>query len=276
MELPAWLSEHEGYEPGHNRASFARKNVLRLTALLERVRFGGGAGAGSAVDRALGRVCAPLRLGGVFALVLMTCISQSSLFVGLMFALVLALAAIRPERALRATFLPALAAAALAWVLALPALLLGASSAAAMLRIGIKTFVNVGLVLVVSYTVPWNAIAGALRALRLPDVVVFTIDMALKHIEVLGRTASSLSEALLLRSVGVTPRGSAAAGAAGVMGMTFVKAYEQGRAMEESMRCRGFSGTYPRPAGHKISRADAGYLLALCVVALIFFASCYR
>ncbi len=269
MELPVWLYEHEEYVPIRDRSSFMRKNVLRLTALLENVRFGGGAGTGSPLDRALARVAAPLRLAGLFALVLMVCLSRSFLFTGSLFALALIFAAIRPERALKATFLPALAAAALAWVLALPALLLGASSAAAMLRIGVKTFINVSLVLGVSHTVPWNRIASALRVLHLPDVVIFTLDMALKHIEVLGRTSVSLSEALLLRSVGAPPRGSAAAGAAGVMGMTFLRAYEQGRAMEESMRCRGFSGTYPRPVAQSLGHADAVY--ALCFAMLVAF-----
>ena len=273
MELPGWLCEHEAYVASRDRASFARKNVLRLTALLENVRFGGGAGSGSALDRALARVAAPLRLAGLFALVLMVCLSQNGLFTGLLLAVALMLAVVRPERALKATFLPALAAAALAWALALPALLLGASSAAAMLRIGIKTFINVELVLGLSHTVPWNQIASALRALHLPDVVIFTVDMALKHIEVLGRTSVLLSEALLLRSVGTAPRGSAAAGAAGVMGTTFLKAYEQGRAMEESMRCRGFSGVYPRPAALELGRADAVYAACLCAL-FAFFLIC--
>lgn len=273
MELPTWLCEHEAYIPPRDRTSFARKNVLRLTALLEHVCFGGGAGTGSRIDRALSCVAAPLRLAGLFALVLMVCLSQSGLFMGALLAVALILAAIRPERALKATFLPALAAAVLAWVLALPALLLGVSSAAAMIRIGIKTFINVGLVLGVSYTVPWNKIASALRVLHLPDVVIFTVDMALKHIEVLGRTSASLSEALMLRSVGAAPRGSATSGAAGVMGMTFLKAYEQGRAMEESMRCRGFSGTYPRPAARGLGRSDAVYT-AFIILVITFFCVC--
>ncbi len=58
-----------------------------------------------------------------------------------------------------------------------------------MLKIALKTFINVSLVLGVSWTLTWSRMSAALKMLHLPDEVIFTFDMALKHIEVLGRTA---------------------------------------------------------------------------------------
>ena len=191
----------------------------------------------------------------------------------LMAAIALVLVAVRPVRGLRATFVPALGAAGLAVVLALPALLLGASATGAMLKIALKTFINVSLVLGVSWTLTWSRMSAALKMLHLPDEVIFTFDMALKHIEVLGRTAHDLCESVMLRSVGSAPAGfSRTDSLAGIMGMTFIKAMECSRAMDEAMLCRGFAGAYPAPARAGFGWHDAVYaavvalLVVLCAV----------
>ena len=274
VELPSWLTEQERYEPTGACHRVMQKNVLHLASLLERVRLGGGAHeGGSIIDRALSSVSAPVRLLGMLVCVLCVCLAQSPLYLMLMAAIALVLIAVRPVRGLRATFMPALAAAGFAVVLALPALLLGASATIAMLKIALKTFVNVSLVLGVSWTLTWSRMSAALKALRLPDEVIFTFDMALKHIEVLGRAAHDLTESVMLRSVGRAPAGfSRTDSVAGIMGMTFIKAMECSRAMDEAMLCRGFAGAYPAPARAGLSWRDAAYtavvvlLAALCAV----------
>lgn len=272
VELPSWLTEQERYEPTGARHRVMQKNVLHLANLLERVRLGGGAHkGGSMIDRALSSVSAPVRLLGMLVCVLCVCLAQSPLYLMLMAAIALVLIAVRPVRGLRATFMPALAAAGFAVVLALPALLLGASATIAMLKIALKTFVNVSLALGVSWTLTWSRMSAALKALHLPDEVIFTFDMALKHIEVLGRTTHDLTESVMLRSVGRAPAGfSRTDSVAGIMGMTFIKAMECSRAMDEAMLCRGFAGAYPAPARSSLSWRDAVYagvvllLSALC------------
>ena len=261
VELPSWLTEQERYEPTGARHRVMQKNVLHLASLLERVRLGGGAHkGGSIIDRALSSVSAPVRLLGMLVCVLCVCLAQSPLYLMLMAAIALVLIAMRPARGLRATFMPAMAAAGFAVVLALPALLLGASATIAMLKIALKTFVNVSLVLGVSWTLTWSRMSAALKALHLPDEVIFTFDMALKHIEVLGRTAHDLTESVMLRSVGRAPAGfSRTDSVAGIMGMTFIKAMECSRAMDEAMLCRGFAGAYPVPARSSLSWRDAVY-----------------
>ena len=273
-ELPSWLAAEERYEPTGARHRVMQKNVLHLASLLERVRLGGGAHeGGSIIDRALSSVSAPVRLLGMFACVLCVCLTQSPLYLMLMAAIALVLVAVRPVRGLRATLMPALAAAGFAVVLALPALLLGTSATAAMLKIALKTFINVSLVLGVSWTLTWSRMSAALKMLHLPDEVILTFDMALKHIEVLGRTAHDLTESVMLRSVGRAPAGfSRTDSVAGIMGMTFIKAMECSRAMDEAMLCRGFAGAYPAPARSGLSWRDAVYtavvalLAALCAV----------
>lgn len=248
-----------------------QKNVLHLASLLERVRLGGGAHeGGSMVDHALSCVSAPVRLVGMFVCVLCVCLTQSPLYLMLMAAIALVLVAVRPARGLRATFVPALGATGLAVVLVLPALLLGASATGTMLKIALKTFINVSLVLGVSWTLTWSRMSAALKMLHLPDEVIFTFDMALKHIEVLGRTAHDLCESVMLRSVGSAPAGfSRTDSLAGIMGMTFIKAMECSRAMDEAMLCRGFAGVYPASARSGFGWRDAVYAAVVALFAVL-------
>ena len=271
VELPSWLAAEERYEPTGARHRVMQKNVLHLASLLERVRLGGGAHkGGSIIDRALSSVSGTVRLVGMFVCVLCVCLTQSPLYLMLMAAIALVLVAARPARGLRATFVPAWAAAGFAVVLALPALLLGASATGAMLKIALKTFINVSLVLGVSWTLTWSRMSAALKMLRLPDEVIFTFDMALKHIEVLGRTAHELTESVMLRSVGRAPAGfSHTDSLAGIMGMTFIKAMECSRAMDEAMLCRGFAGVYPAPARSGFGWRDAVYAAVVALLAVL-------
>lgn len=271
VELPSWLATSENYEPAGARHRVMQKNVLHLASLLERVRLGGGAHkGGSAIDRALSSVSASVRLVGMLICVLCVCLTQAPLYLMLMAAIALMLVAVRPARGLRATFMPALGAAGFAVVLALPALLLGASAVGAMLKIALKTFINVSLVLGVSWTLTWSRMSAALKMLHLPDEVIFTFDMALKHIEVLGRTAHDLTESVLLRSVGRAPAGfSRTDSVAGIMGMTFIRAMECSRAMDEAMLCRGFAGVYPAPARSGFSWRDAVYAAVVVLLAVL-------
>lgn len=267
--LPAWLTMPEGYEPVRDKTGFMARNMLHLTSMLQRVRMGGGSqailsgsGPASPLDRALSHVSPALRLAGLLVFVFLVLMSHSTLFLMLAACVDLVLVALRPVDGIRATLVPAFAASIVAAVLAIPAALMGA--AASMLFIAGKTLVNVSLVLGLSWSVPWNRLVGALKAYRVPDEIIFTLDTALKHIEILGRAASALNESLLLRSVGLTRgRYEKTTSSAGVMGATFLRSYACSQAMDEAMTCRGFTGSYLRRRERVLTPAGVVYLAAL-------------
>lgn len=270
VELPSWLATSENYEPAGAQHRVMQKNVLHLASLLERVRLGGGAHkGGSAIDRALSCVSAPVRLVGMFICVLCVCLTQAPLYLMLMAAIAWCWSRCVPHAAARDVY----AGAGRRGICRGP----GAARPAAghfchgrMLKIALKTFINVSLVLGVSWTLTWSRMSAALKMLHLPDEVIFTFDMALKHIEVLGRTAHDLTESVLLRSVGRAPAGfSRTDSVAGIMGMTFIKAMECSRAMDEAMLCRGFAGAYPAPARAGFGWRDAAYVAVVVLLAVL-------
>ena len=53
------------------------------------------------------------------------------------------------------------------------------------------------------------------------------------------------------------------------MGMTFIKAMECSRAMDEAMLCRGFAGAYPAPARSGFGWCDAVYAAVVVLLAVL-------
>lgn len=277
--LPDWLVRAQGYEPRRDRTGFMAKNMLRLAGMLQNVHMGGGSsailfgnGPSSPLDRALSHVSPALRLAGLLLLVLLVLMSHSSTFLLVAACIDLVLVALRPADGIRATLLPAFAAAIVAAILAVPAAFLGGEGGmASMLFIAAKTLVNVSLVLGLSWSVPWNRLIGALKAYRVPDEIIFTLDTALKHIEILGRAASSLNESLILRSVGRTRgRYEKTTSSAGVMGATFLRSIACAQAMDEAMTCRGFTGAYLRRRERVLTPAGVGYLVCLALLVAVY------
>lgn len=265
--LPAWMVDsHCSCESSRDRDGFLRRNLLRLTSLLAEVRAGGS--PSSPLDRALARVPAALRLVGLVVAVGCVSASTNMLLVWIVLAAVLAALALRPAEDIASVAGVSLAAALVALVVTLPAALLGMAPASSATRMAAKVFVTVSLVLGLTQNVAWERLTGALVEMRVPGTVAFVIDSAVRDIALLGREASLLTEALGLRSVGRDA--SKTASAAGVMGMTFLKATDLAARQTEAMRCRGFAGAFRGPSERLLCAAGVAYLVGLAAFVALF------
>ena len=95
------------------------------------------------------------------------------------------------------------------------------------------------------------------------------VDLALRDIVLLGESATTLSEALCLRSVGANRDKTSSA--AGVMGVVFVRAHRMAYARAEAMELRGHGGQWvPSRPRRRLALADALYLLAVALIAAMF------
>ncbi len=273
--LPAWLSSRlddparDPYVPQVGREGFLRKNILSLAGLLARLRVGGGSSPerSSALDLLLARVSAPMRLVGTLVACICVSAATNMFFVYLMLAVVLVMLAARPARSILPVARPALVIALVGALVMVPAALTGQTSAP--MRMGIKSFVTTTLVLGLSQQMPWNRLVGGLRALRVPSTVVLVVDLALKDIEILGRSALDLSDALALRSVGIDHDKTSSA--AGVMGCVFLRSQDLAAQMSEAMACRGFDGSYSMSRERILTPASMAYLVVLVLMVVVFF-----
>ncbi|MCI1665738.1 MAG: energy-coupling factor transporter transmembrane protein EcfT [Atopobiaceae bacterium] len=266
--LPDWLVADDAYVPSRDRDGFLRRNVLRLTGLLTDFQVGAASygRAASPVDRALGAVPTCVRMAGL--LVCLVCVSAASnmAFVYLMLALVLVAMASRPAPAIVRQLRPAAIAAAVSALLMVPAALLGQPSAP--VRMAVRVLTSLCLVLGLSQNVPWNRLVAALRAFHLSAEVILVMDLALKDLQLLGRAALELTEAIALRSVGVDRDRTASA--AGVMGVCFLRMHDHAARQSEAMACRGFTGVYEVPAERVLTPSAIVYLAGIALLVCCF------
>ena len=111
-----------------------------------------------------------------------------------------------------------------------------------MANITARVYVSVTLVGILSAGTSWNKLTGSLRTFHVPPLFIFTLDITLKYISILGEICVDILRAVSLRSVGKNP--DKAKSFSGVLGITFLKSSEMAEEMYASMCCRGFTGEY--------------------------------
>ena len=130
----------------------------------------------------------------------------------------------------------------LALIILIPAMFIQLSGIRNELLVVIKVFFSISTLSIFNHTTQWNHITGALRKLHIPGIFIFTLDITLKYIVLLGNLITDLLTSLQLRSVGKNNKKYSSIG--GVMGVTFVRGTEMNRQMYEAMQCRGFTDDY--------------------------------
>ena len=154
------MRESEDYDPPADKSSFIEHNLGHLGSVLEQVGHALPIES-SPVDKVLGSVNPGVRLLGILAAIVCVNITCNMLFSYIMLAVVLLMMATRPARLMRALLGPVLAVCILSLVVAVPSLLIGQYSAP--VRLVVRAFVAVSLVIALARTVPWNRLIAGLR-----------------------------------------------------------------------------------------------------------------
>lgn len=126
-----------------------------------------------------------------------------------------------------------------------------------LLTIGTKVFLSVTLIGMLSAGTAWNKLTASLRAFHIPDIFIFTLDITLKYIAVLGEICMEILTSLRLRSIGQNKKKAKAF--SGILGISFLKSREMADEMYAAMCCpwicRGIQNR------KKICLSETGYLL---------------
>lgn len=263
--LPQWLRGSERYTPLPDKSSFVQRNLEHLGGVLEQIGTALPI-SGSIFDRALCSVSPAMRVIGVPTAIVCVNITRNMMFSYIMLALVLSAMASRSGRLIQAILKPTVEVCVLSVIVALPAVFIGQYSAP--IRLVVKAFISVSLVIALARTVPWNRLIAGLRGIGMPDSVIYVCDVTIQFIDILGRSMLQLLDALQLRSVGRDTRKLMSAGR--LMGVLFLRANTQARHMAEAMVCRGFHGRYRVRREPLLTVPNIVY--ALCIVAMVMLA----
>ena len=127
-----------------------------------------------------------------------------------------------------------------------------------MLSIMAKSWLSVQAALLLAYTTPFADLIDALRALRIPTVIVSIISFMYRYLAVLTDEAGRMSRARRSRSA-EAPRGRSGGSltwrakvTGSMVGSLFIRSYERSERIYAAMLARGFTGTFqsaesPRP-----------------------------
>ena len=259
-ELPSWMCQEEDYTPSGDKEAFLTKSTKSVLSVLSKLRFNEGKD---------GRFSASpsLKLFYTIVYIILTACSRNYLFVLIMCAAVTVRLALFPAKSICQVLSGTAGAVLISVLLLLPAVFMGNPQTLA--NITARVYVSVTLVGILSAGTSWNKLTGSMRTFRIPSLFIFTLDITLKYISVLGEICIDILTSVRLRSVGKNP-GKAKA-FSGVLGITFLKSGEMAEEMYASMCCRGFTGEYSIGQKYKIRVTDIFYILVTVGCVGLFF-----
>ena len=233
--LPEWMKKTDNYVPPKDGGTFAIKTIKTIGNVMSRLKVQ----AGHEKKR---HIPAPVKLIGLFVMIVITSACQKRIVILAIAAVILAYLCTWPAKGLWGILKPPLAASALAFVLFLPAMVMNPAGIPNNLFVVAKVFLCVTMVTLFNHTTQWNHVTLALRKIHVPGIFVFTLDITLKYIVLLGNLIQDLLTSMQFRAVGKHDKKYSSIG--GVMGVTFIRGTEMNEQMYEAMRCRGFTDDY--------------------------------
>lgn len=256
--VPDWMTVPEAYTPEKDSDGFLTKSSLSVLSVLSKIR--------ETSNKGLRWASPGVMLLTVFLLIVLMAISKNMIFSYVVLAEALIVSLFLEGKSLARSMKTGFSAMLFSILILLPAALTGAPRT--MLTVSIKVFVSVVLLNLVSQTLPFNKITESFKAFRVPDLFIFTLDITLKYIVLLGDVCLNMLTALRLRSVGKNKtKGKALSG---VLGVTFLKSREMADDMYDAMACRGFEGEYVKTKTKTLSWKDAVTVLFLVGMVLFF------
>ncbi len=235
VTLPEWMWISEFYAPQTDKEAFLTKSIEAVLKTLAKLRFQEGKERRYSVSPSL-------KLSGTMLLILLTACSRNYVFVLLMCGTVTIRLAFFPAGALRQIAGTTLGAVLFSALLLLPAVCMG--NPRVLVNITTRVYVSVTLIGILSAGTSWNRLTAGMREFHIPSLFIFTLDITLKYITVLGELCGDILTSLRLRSVGKNP--DKAKALSGVLGITFLKSQEMAQEMHAAMCCRGFTGEYEK------------------------------
>lgn len=257
--LPSWMCESEAYEPNIDKDGFITKSAQAILGVLAKLKWNAGK------DRRFS-ASPSLKLCYTFLFILLTACSKNYLFSLIMVAGTILALASYPASAMKQILLGTIGAVLFSIFILLPAVFMG--NPQILLTIGTKVFLSVTLIGMLSAGTAWNKLTASLRAFHIPDIFIFTLDITLKYIAVLGEICMEILTSLRLRSIGQNKKKAKAF--SGILGISFLKSREMADEMYAAMCCRGFVGEYKTGRKYAFRKQDIFYIFSMIAVVGLF------
>ena len=233
--MPSWLKSQDNYIPKKDHHQFIYKTLDSLSSVMSKIRIQ----KGHEKNHVLPSI---LKLIITICLILLISISQSKIILMMISAMTLLYLCLWPGDDLLHLFKSALLVGLLSMIILLPAMIINHALISNDLRLILKVMLSITILNIFNHTTQWNHITADLKKLHIPSIFIFTLDITLKFIILLGQLIQQMLISLKLRSVGESNQKYQSIG--GIMGNTFIKGMEMNQQMYQAMVCRCFTNDY--------------------------------
>ncbi len=233
--IPYWMKQSDNYVPPKEGGTFAIKTIKSISIAIGKLRFQQGHEKGHALP-------AGLKLLLLIALIILLSVSQHPLVALVFTTFILAYLATWPAEDISYILKTGFVAALFTLVVLIPAMIINPAGRINNIILVWKVFLSIIMVSIFNHTTQWNHLTEALRKIHIPGIFIFTLDITLKYIVLLGRFINDLLTAYTLRAVGRNNKKYQSVG--GVMGVAFLRGTQMSQEMYEAMVCRGFTDDY--------------------------------
>ncbi|MDO5519373.1 MAG: energy-coupling factor transporter transmembrane component T [bacterium] len=226
-----WLKREEVYKPIKDNHLYIDKTLLKLFSLLHYFKEDGP-------ERREGR--AGVKTAVLFFVITIVALTEHSFIPIIFLVIILVRISLLSARTIGIILKKLSMGELISVVILLPAYFLGHQ--VTVIRILLKITVTLLYVNTFAATVKWNEITKGLSKVHIPDLFLFTFDLTIKYIVVLGEECVNMLQALKVRSIGRKKKKSKEQ--ANILGITFIKSKRMSEEMYDAMICRGYSGEY--------------------------------
>ncbi len=233
--VPDWMKHEDEYVPPRSGGTFIIKTLKSMGSVMRRLRVQRGHEKGL-------KIPVQLKILGLLGVIVFIAVTNSRMALAGIAAVLLVYLCTWPAIDIWNVIKTSGGAGLIAVIIMLPAAVMNPAGIGNNLAVVAKVLMSVAFVAVFNHTTYWNHITVGLRKLKVPGIFIFTLDITLRFIVLLGRLICEMLEALSLRSVGRARKEYESIG--GIMGVTFTNGVQKNREMYEAMVCRGFTDDY--------------------------------
>lgn len=255
-----WLKEKDEFESKIRNESFIEKTLNSLLSLLSKIRQFDNK------DRGIYKLHEAFKLYFTLINIILLSLSFNRYFVMINLSYTILLIMLLEDRDVITILKVFLTSFFITFMIIGPSLLFGNKNAFIVI---FKITISVVLTMIMSITSNWHNIISAFRLVRVPNIVLFIFDSAIRFIYLLSERAFAILLSLKVRSVGYINKPYVVLSQ--IMYNLFITTIDLSFKMDEALECRCFSGEFSSKIYKKVGTSEIIYSIINLLIITAFF-----
>lgn len=230
--IPEWMKKENNISTQKDHNGFLSKSLLSFFNLFRHFHV--------VKNENISQLRAGTRFLLVFTLILFSSLSKNLLFCSSILAGLLIYLCFANTKIIKKVLITSSISCLFTALIMMPAYFIYKSHS--IFIISYKVYISTGILSLFVLITPWNKITSALSFIKIPNILIFILDLTIHYILILGNIAYDMLEALKLRSIGKNKTKEKSFG--GILGTVFLKSIAYSKETQQAMECRLFNGVY--------------------------------